>query len=79
MADNREPKGNLGIILGAIVTAAAVIFLVSGGEHFGKKSVKGDEDLPPVASGLPNTPAETSGGPVAPTPRQPVVVPPPAR
>jgi len=29
---------------------ALAIFLLSGGEHFGKKTVKSDADLPPVTT-----------------------------
>ncbi len=84
MADNPQPQGSqgegsLGIILGAIVAFALVIFLAGGGEHFGKTTVAGDEDLPPVATGLPVPPPETTGGPVLPAPTRPIVMPPPAR
>ncbi len=65
MADNPEPRGMFGLILGAIVAIAAIIFLVSGGEHFGKKTVTSDADLPPVATGLPGPTPETTGGPSA--------------
>jgi hypothetical protein len=51
MTDNRAPHGKLGVILGALIAIAAVVFLLSGGENFGKKSVKSDADLPPVTSG----------------------------
>ena len=79
MADNPEPKGTLGIILGAIVAIAVVIFLLGGGEYFGKQTVEGDKDLPPVATGLPGTPPETTGGPATPSPPRRIVIPPPAR
>jgi len=49
MAD-RKSNGYLGALLGGIVAVAALVFLLSGGEWGGKKSVKGDEDLPPVAA-----------------------------
>jgi hypothetical protein len=48
MADNRGSKGNLGVILGALIAIALAIFLLNGGEHFGKKTVSSDADLPPV-------------------------------
>jgi hypothetical protein len=78
MADNRQSTGALGIVLGAVVAFAALLFLLSGGEHFGKKTVEGDRDMPPVATGVTGTaPAtETTGGPSGPSRR---AVPPPAR
>jgi hypothetical protein len=39
-----------GIIIGGIVVLAAVIFIFSGGELGGKKTVDGDQDLPPIAT-----------------------------
>ena len=39
-----------GIVIGCIVAVAAVIFIFSGGELGGKKTVEGDDDLPPIAS-----------------------------
>jgi hypothetical protein len=80
MADNPEPKGSLGIMLGAIVAMAAMLFLIGGGEYFGKKTVESDKDLPPVATGLPGATPETTGvGPATPSPPRRIVVPPPAR
>jgi len=78
MADNPEPRGMLGIILGAMVAIAAAVFLLSGGEHFGKKSVRSDADLPPVAPGVSGSRPETTGGPAT-SPPPPRVVVPPAR
>ena len=46
MIDNRARNGTLGAILGALL-------LLNGGEHVGKKTVKSDADLPPVATGQP--------------------------
>ncbi len=43
-------NGNFGLIVGSLVALAAVIFIFSGGELGGKKTVDGDEDLPPIAS-----------------------------
>jgi hypothetical protein len=51
MSENRPASGNLGIILGVLIAIAAVVFLLSGGENFGKKTVKSDADLPPVTTG----------------------------
>jgi hypothetical protein len=39
-----------GIIIGGIVVVAIAIFVFSGGELGGKKTVEGDDDLPPVAT-----------------------------
>lgn len=80
MADNPRPPsdGTLGLILGAVVALAALLFLIGGGEHFGKTTVEGDKDLPPVATGLPAAP-ETVGGPDLPAPSRPIVIPPRAR
>ena len=39
-----------GLIVGGIVALAAVIFIFSGGDLGGKKTVEGDQDLPPIAS-----------------------------
>ena len=49
---NRDSNNNgtLGIILGGVVAVIAVIFILSGGELGGKKTVEGDQDLPPVSS-----------------------------
>jgi hypothetical protein len=43
-------NGTLGIILGGVVAVIAVIFILSGGELGGKKTIEGDQDLPPVSS-----------------------------
>lgn len=43
-----KDKGAFGLIVGGIVAVAAVIFIMSGGELGGKKTVEGDQDLPPV-------------------------------
>ena len=51
MSDNRPSNGNLGIILGALIAIAAIAFLLTGGENFGKKTIKSDADLPPVTTG----------------------------
>jgi predicted outer membrane lipoprotein len=54
MDDNRARNGTLGAIgaiLGVLVAIAFGIFLLAGGEHVGKKTVKSDADLPPIAGG----------------------------
>lgn len=52
MPDNNPNGGNgaLGVILGGVAIAAAALFILTGGELGGKKTVQGDQDLPPVAS-----------------------------
>jgi hypothetical protein len=45
----KEDNGTFGIILGGLVALAAAIFIFGGGELGGKKTVLGDEDLPPIA------------------------------
>ena len=37
-------------ILGGLFAVIAVLFIASGGELGGKKTVEGDQDLPPVAT-----------------------------
>jgi len=50
MTDNRGSGGYFGAILGGIVALAALAFVITGGELGGKKTVRGDQDLPPVTS-----------------------------
>lgn len=52
MPDNNQngANGTLGVILGGALIAAAALFILTGGELGGKKTVQGDADLPPVAS-----------------------------
>lgn len=52
MPDNNPngANGTLGLILGAVAVIAAAVFILTGGELGGKKTVEGDADLPPVAS-----------------------------
>ena len=45
-----QDKGFFGLIVGGIVALAAAVFILSGGDLGGKKTVEGDQDLPPVAS-----------------------------
>ncbi len=49
MSGNRS-SGYFGALIGGLVAAAAVAFLLTGGELGGKKTVYGDDDLPPVAT-----------------------------
>ena len=51
MSDNKARNGTLGAMLGAVIAVALAIFLLSGGEHVGKKTVSSDADLPPIAQG----------------------------
>jgi hypothetical protein len=46
----KNDNGIFGLIVGGFVALMAVIFIFSGGELGGKKTVAGDEDLPPIAS-----------------------------
>ncbi len=83
MADNRQSTGPLGLILGALVGVAALIFLMTGGKYSGKQPVEGDDDLPPVASGVtgarvaPEAPVVPPKVPVV--PNRPIVAPPSSR
>ena len=45
----KTDNGFFGMIVGGIVALAAVIFIISGGELGGKKTIESDRDLPPVA------------------------------
>jgi hypothetical protein len=51
MSDMRAPNGRFGAILGVLIAAAVIMFLLNGGEYVGKKTVNSDADLPPVATG----------------------------
>jgi hypothetical protein len=53
MPDNGPSTGKLGAILGALIAVAFAIFLISGGEYFGKKTINSDADLPPVTTSKP--------------------------
>ena len=80
MADNRESTGKLGLFLGSLVAIATALILMSGGEHLGKKSVRGDDDLPPVATARPSAaPLEQPGEFAPPAPTRPIVMPPSPR
>ncbi len=53
MTDNNSEgptKGTVGLLLGGVCVIAAAFFLLTGGELGGSKKVRGDADLPPVAS-----------------------------
>ena len=55
MADNNEPsRGSIGLLLGGVVVAAAVVFMLTGGQLGGVKGVNSDADLPAVASPPPS-------------------------
>jgi hypothetical protein len=45
-----DGHGTFGIIVGGVVAAIAVMFILTGGELGGKKTVEGDQDLPPVTT-----------------------------
>jgi hypothetical protein len=46
---NKE-TGTFGILIGGVVAVVAALFLLTGGELGGKKTIDGDQDLPPVAT-----------------------------
>jgi hypothetical protein len=46
----KDSNGTFGLIVGGFVAAIAAIFILSGGELGGKKTIEGDQDLPPVAT-----------------------------
>jgi hypothetical protein len=46
----KTDNGLFGLVVGGIVALAAIIFILSGGELGGKKTISGDDDLPPVQS-----------------------------
>jgi len=43
-------NGTFGILIGGLVAVIAAIFILSGGELGGKKTVEGDQDLPPIST-----------------------------
>jgi hypothetical protein len=45
-----DGSGKFGIIVGGVVAVMAVIFILTGGELGGKKTVESDQDLPPVTT-----------------------------
>ena len=47
---DKDSNGTFGIIVGGVVAVIAAIFILSGGEFGGKKTVQGDQDLPPIAT-----------------------------
>ena len=47
---NKQSNGAFGIIIGGVVAVIAAIFILTGGELGGKKTVEGDQDLPPVTT-----------------------------
>jgi hypothetical protein len=46
----KDSNGTFGINVGGVVAVLAAIFILSGGELGGKKTIQGDQDLPPVSS-----------------------------
>ncbi len=50
----RNDNGAFGLIIGGIIALGVVLFILSGGELGGKKTVQGDQDLPPIASPNPD-------------------------
>lgn len=56
MADNHDKtraNGAVGLLLGSVLAAAALMFILSGGQLGGVKDVTGDADMPPIATGKP--------------------------
>ena len=54
MADNNDNKpttGTIGLVLGGVLAAVALMFIITGGQLGGVKEVKSDADLPPIATG----------------------------
>jgi len=47
---NKNSNGSFGILIGGVVAVIAAIFILSGGELGGKKTVEGDQDLPPIST-----------------------------
>jgi len=47
---NKGSNGTFGILIGGVVAVIAAIFILSGGELGGKKTVEGDQDLPPIST-----------------------------
>ncbi len=45
-----QDNGTFAIIVGGIFALAAVFFIFGGGDFTGKKTVEGDQDLPPIAT-----------------------------
>jgi len=48
---NKQSNGTFGLIIGGVVAVIAAVFILTGGELGGKKTVEGDQDMPPVATG----------------------------
>lgn len=46
----KTDNGLFGLVVGGIVALAAIVFILSGGELGGKKTIDGDDDLPPVVT-----------------------------
>jgi hypothetical protein len=55
MTDNSSRSGRLGAVIGALIVVVLAFLLLNGGERLGKKTVHGDNDLPPVATGTGST------------------------
>lgn len=55
MAGNNGSQRGLAVILAGVVLLAAAVFIVSGGDFGGTRTVEGDHDLPKVTS--PKAPA----------------------
>jgi hypothetical protein len=58
MRDDRQSTASLVLVLGAVVLGALVIFIWTGGNLGGTKTVESDADLPQVTSPTGPLPAE---------------------
>jgi hypothetical protein len=47
---NKDSNGTFGILIGGVIAVMAAIFILTGGELGGKKTVEGDQDLPPIST-----------------------------
>lgn len=56
----QQDNGTFGIIVGGIFALAAVFLIFGGGDFGGKKTVEGDQDLPPIAAADQSPPVTTT-------------------
>ena len=47
-------NGIFGLIIGGLIALGAAMFILSGGDLGGKKTIQGDQDLPPIATAKPD-------------------------
>jgi hypothetical protein len=46
----RVTDNNIGALIGVLGAIVVAVLLLNGGGYFGKTTIRGDADLPPVAS-----------------------------